>query len=291
MQYKAALLALALLAFTTFALSAYNTVSYRSAPGAKPLAVISGGTGGIGLELIKILQNSFKIILLTRSTSVLPEWVESNADVYAMQIDYSDTATFQGHFEAFLRQHDLRASEIQHYHSLHGCGHYRRFSDFSGAQVAEFLAQNLTSHILLSHYFLQLPSLTNYTITSSLCASFPPRFFSLYAASKAAIQTFGTAVLMERKDLRVCVAVPVGVRGTRFMAQPQMQAANKKVQLSMLPPLSVSNKQVARALASKQGVVKVGWLNHASGLLQALIGVNAYLKLVGMFDLEPGKNE
>ncbi|MCS0638463.1 SDR family NAD(P)-dependent oxidoreductase [Streptomyces sp. LP05-1] len=175
---------------------------------AKPLAVVTGASGGIGLELARrFADHGFDLLICAEDDGLVPAAEElrgRGAEVRAVQVDlatYDGVETLYGEVSATRRPVGAAALNA-------GVGQGGAFLDNDLADEARIIDLNITSTVHLAKRLL--PGMVELDegrvlITSSIAATMPGSFQAVYNASKSFLQSFAQALQEELKDTSVTI--------------------------------------------------------------------------------------
>lgn len=199
--------------------------------GQRPLAVVTGASSGIGLELAKVFaEEGFDLLVcadneLGEARALLQA---QGANVDAVQVDL---ATFQG-VETLVERIRASGRPVDSLCVNAGVGKWGDFTrDTALEEDLHVIALNITSSVHLvkrmAADFVKQGG-GRILFTSSVAATMPGPLYAVYAASKAFIQSFSEALRNELSDANVTVtALMPGPTDTEFFARADME--NTKV--------------------------------------------------------------
>ena len=204
----------------------------------RPLAVVTGASSGIGLELAKqCADNGFDLIVVAEDpgiTTAAEELRASGARVAPLQIDLS---TYDGVEELYANV----AGSGRPVDALllnAGVGSGGDFVETDLRKELDLIALNVTSTVHLAKRVI--PDMTargtgKVLFTSSIAATQPGPYEAVYAASKTFVQSFGEAIRSELADTGVTVTLLMpGVTKTNFFSRADMDdtraGSNEKMQ-------------------------------------------------------------
>ncbi|WP_307867793.1 SDR family NAD(P)-dependent oxidoreductase [Umezawaea beigongshangensis] len=271
-----------------------SSTSPRGSGRDKPLAVVTGASSGIGLELARVFaDNGFDLVVAAeddRIHDVVPDLVERGALVEAVKVDL-------GAFEGVERlvgavQRDGEPPEAVAINAGIGVG-----GDFTrDTELEEHLRLvnlNVTSAVHLAKRVL--PGMVErgsgrVLFTSSIAATGPGPFQSTYAASKAFLSSFAEALREELKDTGVTVtALMPGPTDTDFFRRADME----DTRVGTGPKddaATVAREGFDALMAGKDKVVAGGLKNRvqaaASQLLPDAVGAKGQKQMT-----EPGSGD
>jgi short-subunit dehydrogenase len=194
---------------------------------ATPLALVTGASSGIGLELARqFAEHGFDLVIVAENDAIRSAASELEAygqSVVPLQIDLaSDTGVDELYtrLEALDRQVDAVAINA-------GVGVGGAFVDNDLAAEINLINLNVTSVVRLAKRTLQDMVARNagrVLFTASIAAEAPGPFHAVYAASKAFVLSFAEAVRNELKDTNITItALQPGATDTNFFARAGME--------------------------------------------------------------------
>ena len=192
----------------------------------RPLAVVTGASSGIGLELARqFAENGFDLVVCAEDSGIeraAAELRAQGADVTAVQ---TDLATRGGVDELAGRVTAGRAPDALAVNA--GVGNSGSFLDGSLDDHLNLIALNITGAVHLTHRVL--PAMVargegKVLFTSSIAGVMPGPYESTYAASKAFLYSFSEAIRKELKDSGITVtALMPGPTETEFFDRAGLQ--------------------------------------------------------------------
>lgn len=194
-----------------------------AAEGVRPLAVVTGASSGIGLELARLFaQDGFDLIVA--ADRPLAEAVQSlegaGATVQSVQADLSTEDGVQALIDAIAdRPVDALAANAGH-----GLG--KGFLDESFDDILHVINTNITGTVRLTQVVgrsMRARGRGNILFTGSIAGLIPGTFQAVYNASKAFVDSFSFALRNELKDSGVVVTVLMpGPTETEFFERAGM---------------------------------------------------------------------
>jgi short-subunit dehydrogenase len=216
-------------------------------PPARPLALVTGASSGIGRELAKqFAENGFDLIVAAEDVE-LDDAVEElrgmGAAVAPVSVDLTkrdDMERLAAAVEGAGRPLDAAALNA-------GVGHGGRFAETDLEAELGIVALNCASTVHLAKRVVrQMTGRGEGRIlfTSSVASQAPEPFQAVYGASKAFVQSFAMALREELKDSGVTVtALLPGPTDTEFFDRAEMTDTG----------LGASDKKDDPALVARQG--------------------------------------
>jgi short-subunit dehydrogenase len=193
---------------------------------ARPLAVVTGASSGIGYELAKqFAVNGFDVLLCAEDEAVTAAAATLAAAGTTVRSVRADLATYDG-VEHLLAE--IRAAGRVHAAAINaGVGVAGPFTQTSLEDDLRLVQLNVASTVHLAKRVLQqmvTQGEGRVLFTSSIAATMPGPWYATYAASKAFVQAFAEAVRYELKDTGVSVtALMPGPTDTNFFDRAGMQ--------------------------------------------------------------------
>jgi short-subunit dehydrogenase len=204
----------------------------------RPLAVVTGASSGIGLELAKqFAQHDFDLVVAAEDPGIeqaAAQLRELGADVRPVQVDL---ATYEG-CEQLYEEATASGRPVTALALNAGIGSGGDFTDTDLRRERELIAVNVTSTVHLAKRFI--PAMVErgagkVLVTSSVAATQPGPYEAVYAASKAFDQSFAEAIRTELSDTGVTVtSLMPGPTATNFFVRAGMEdtraGGNEKLQ-------------------------------------------------------------
>jgi len=207
-------------------------------PAGKPLALVTGASSGIGLELAKqFAQHGFDLVVAAENPEIqqaASELQSLGAEVTPVQADLS---TYEGVEQLYDRARQL-GRPVEALALNAGVGSGGPFSETDLRKELELIAVNVTSTVHLAKRII--PEMVErrrgkVLITSSIASTQPGPYEAVYSASKAFDQSFAESIREELKDSGVTVtSLMPGVTQTNFFKRADMTdtraGGNEKLQ-------------------------------------------------------------
>jgi short-subunit dehydrogenase len=193
----------------------------------KPLALVTGASSGIGLELAKqFAGHGFDLVVTAEDTGLEAATVPlkaAGAEVTAVQ---ADLRTAEGVQQVWTRVvalgRPLQAAALNA-----GVGRGGAFLDIDIADEVEIIDLNVTSTVRLAKLVLRDMAARDegrVLITSSIASTMPGSFQAVYNASKSFLQSFAQALQNELKDTGVTItSLMPGPTDTNFFHRADME--------------------------------------------------------------------
>jgi uncharacterized protein len=228
---------------------------------AKPLAIVTGASTGIGYELAKICaQNGYDLLIAADQSAVhdaAKEFQSLGAAVDAVEVDL---ATLEGVDRLYEAVKGRPVSALLA-NAGHGLGH--AFLDQDFAQARHVIDTNITGTIYLIQKVgrdMRSRGEGRILITGSIAGFMPGTFQAVYNGTKAFIDSFSFALRNELKDSGVTVTCLMpGATDTEFFERADMMDT-KVGQDKKDDPADVA-KVGFDAMMRGDGDVVSGWKN------------------------------
>jgi len=236
----------------------------------KLTALITGASGGIGLEIAKLhAANKYDLVLVARNQTNLERVKtklinEYGISVHIIATDLTQEDNVKSIFD-YIKNHNLR---IDHLINNAGMGVFGKLNETSLDDNLKMMDLNNRALVILTHHFVQcMVSHGSGKILNiaSTAAFMPGPYMSIYFASKAFVLSFSEAVNSELSGTGVSVTTLCpGPTNTGFVA-----AANGMENSGLFAKQKVSTpKEVAKdgyqAMMNKEAVRVSGFLNKVS---------------------------
>jgi short-subunit dehydrogenase len=194
----------------------------------RPLAVVTGASSGIGLELAKqFAGHGFDLIIAAEDDELAPAATELRGMGGHVEAVQADLATDEGVHELF-RRIKTAGRPVDALALNAGIGVGGAFAtDTDLADELKTIDLNVRSTVhLAKHVVLDMVDRGEGRIlfTSSIAASMPGTYQAVYNASKAFVQSFALALRAELKDTGVTVtSLMPGPTDTEFFERAGME--------------------------------------------------------------------
>lgn len=175
----------------------------------KPLALITGATGGIGSELSSIMKNNgFDLILVGKN----PDKLKALGKKLDCDTVTADLSTHQG-IDTVLSEIDKHP--ITHLINNAGFGICGKLTDNEGDEINSLLNVQVTAPTLFSHKFLSKSQSRSLVNISSVAGFSPDPFMCVYGSSKSYLNSFSQSIRYEYPDKSIILICPGPVK-TQF---------------------------------------------------------------------------
>src|SRR4051795_11632795 len=235
----------------------------------KPLALVTGASSGIGLELARQFgQNGFDLVIAAEDaglTSAAAELRQTGAEVQPVQVDLRTPDGVASLYAAATADgHPLDAVALNA-----GVGRGGAFIDNPLADEQEIIDLNITSTVHLAKLVLKdmaARGAGKVLITSSIASTMPGSFQAVYNASKSFLQSFAEALQEELKDTGVTItSLMPGPTETEFFERADM-LDTKVGQSSKDDPAQVAAQGFAALMKGEAKLVAGSLKTKAQGV-------------------------
>jgi short-subunit dehydrogenase len=237
---------------------------------ARPLAIVTGASSGIGYELAKLCAENGHDLLIAADEPAINEAAQAfralGVEVEAVE---ADLATLEG-VDKLCAAIKGRAVEALLANAGHGLGH--GFLEQNFDEVRHVIDTNITGTIYLIQKVgrdMRARGRGRILITGSIAGFMPGAFHAVYNGTKAFIDSFSFALRNELKDTGVTVTCLMpGATETEFFERADM-LDTKVGQQEKDDPAKVA-KDGFDAMMSGEGDVVSGWKNKLQTTLAAV---------------------
>src|SRR3954452_13870819 len=235
----------------------------------KPLALVTGASSGIGLELARQFgENGFDLVVAAEDaglTSAAAELRQTGAEVQPVQVDLrTPDGVTQLYAAATSLGRPLDAVALNA-----GVGRGGAFLDTDLADEQEIIDVNITSTVHLAKLVLRDMAARNegrVLITSSIASTMPGSFQAVYNASKSFLQSFAEALQDELKDTGVTVtSLMPGPTDTNFFHRAEMDDTRVGQSSSKDDPAQVAKQGFQALMKEKDKIVAGSATTKAQG--------------------------
>ena len=255
---------------------------------ANKLAIVTGASSGIGLELAKLAASDGYDLLLAADTSFATAEGELRGHGISVETLEVDLSNFEG-VDRLLDAADGRQIDLLCANAGHGLG--RAFLDQDPAEWRHVVNTNITGTTYLLQKVLKQMVARNdgkVLVTGSVAGYIPGSFQAVYNGSKAFVDSFVAAVQNEIKDadgVTLTNLMP-GPTDTEFFERGDMMDTSVGTDPKKEDP-AVTAKNGWDALLAGDAAVVSGWKNKLQTTL-ANVTPNAVLAEQHRKMAEPG---
>jgi short-subunit dehydrogenase len=229
-------------------------------------ALVTGGTSGIGYELVKLLANDgYNIVIVARTENDLHRVSNEISQKYGVEVRIMAKDLFNRE-NAFALYNELVSQNIQIDILINDAGHgaYGEFIDTDIRKELSIIDLNISSLVVLTKLFLKdMVARGDGKILnlSSVASKMPGPWQSVYHGTKAFVQSFTEAIRSELKDSGVTItALLPGPTDTDFFRKAGM-TESKIVQEGKLYSAEDVAKDGYKALMNGDDMVVSGFKN------------------------------
>ena len=227
-------------------------------------ALITGASSGIGEVFAwELAQRNYDLVLVARSEAKLQELAEKLMQAYAINAeiivqDLSNPGAGTTVFEA-VSQKGLTVDMLI---NNAGFGDYGAFSDRPLPKIMEMIQLNIATLVELTHLFLtpmrQRRSGTIINV-ASIAGFLPLPYMSVYAATKAFVLSFSSALWAENRadGIRIQALCP-GPTATQFFQVAEFPATMNESGVNMVTAAEVVKESLKGLETNKSNIVTGG---------------------------------
>jgi uncharacterized protein len=241
----------------------------------RPLAVITGASSGIGLELAReCIEHNFDIVICADDARGIHEAAAhlgaAGATVVAVT---ADLATAEG-VEKLAREIERTGRPVEALVLNAGIGVGGAFVETPIADEVRMINLNCTSLVMLAKQFL--PQMVargqgKVLITASVASTSPAPYLAVYGATKAFDLAFAEGIRHELKDTGVTVtALQPGATDTDFFAAADM-TETKVAQGKKDDPADVARVGFEAMMKGKDKVIAASLKSKLEGVMGELL--------------------
>jgi short-subunit dehydrogenase len=229
-------------------------------------ALVTGGTSGIGYELVKLLaDDGYNLILVARTESDLQRVSNEISQRYSVEVLTIAKDLFNRE-NAFFLYNEIVTKNIQVDILINdaGQGAYGEFIETDIRKELNIIDLNICSLVVLTKLFLKdMIARGDGKILnlSSIASKAPGPWQSVYHGTKAFVQSFTEAIRSETKDTGVTItALLPGATETDFFRKADM-LESKIVQEGKLYNAADVAKDGYKALMDGEDMIVSGFMN------------------------------
>jgi len=228
--------------------------------GTRPLAVVTGASSGIGLELMRLCaENGYDLVVAADRPlrDAVQQGEELGVSVEALQLDLSQVANVETLVSALKgRQVDVLIANAGH-----GLG--KAFLDQDIREAQHVIDTNISGTVYLIHRIgndMRRAGRGRILITGSIAGFLPGTFQAVYNGTKAFLDSFSLALRNELKDTGVTVTCLMpGPTDTEFFERADL-LDTQVGQGKKADPAEVARIGL-QAMLDGEGDVVAGWKN------------------------------
>jgi short-subunit dehydrogenase len=238
--------------------------------GARPLAVVTGASSGIGFYLAQeCAENGYDLLIAADSTELEQAAEKLRSFGANVQTVETDLATLEGVDELYDATTG-RQVDILMANAGHGLGHAFLDQDFE--ELHHMIDTNVTGTVYLAHKVgrdMRARGEGRILFTGSIAGFMPGTYQAVYNATKAFIDSFSFALRAELKNSGVTVTCLMpGATDTDFFARAEM--LDTKVGAGKKDDPADVAKAGFKAMMDGQGDIVTGMKNKLSTMAAAL---------------------
>lgn len=242
---------------------------------ARPLAVVTGATSGIGYELARqFAQNGFDLLISGHTqdpAAISSAFTQLGATVETVQVDLS---TYEG-VDALYAQIKAQGRPVEAIALNAGVGVGGHFVYETDLQAElNMINLNVVSTVHLAKHVardMAARGAGRMLFTSSIIALTPAPFQLVYAATKAFVHSFAEGLRNELKDTGVTVtSLMPGVTDTNFFERADMEDTPAG-EAPKDDPAKVAEQGFAALMAGKDHVIAGNFMNKVSGAVSKVL--------------------
>lgn len=239
--------------------------------------LITGASGGIGLELTKMFsENEYDLVLVARSKDkleALSKKLKTKATVISLDLSKQDSA------EELVSELKKRKLEIDILVNNAGFGSAGEFSEMNEETIIQMMNLNMNTLTILTRKLLpQLIKRKGKILNVASTAAFQPGpYMTVYYATKAYVLSFSEALNEELKGKVVVSALCPGATKTGFAKRAGV--AGKLIFKNTMNSQEVALKAYSGLMKEKR-IIVTGFKNKVMVCLTKFMPTSIVLKVV-----------
>ena len=249
----------------------------------KKWALITGASSGFGVDYANILAaRGYSLVITARRLDRLERLKLELKSKYSIDVHCisSDLSSVNGVHNLYTGTKNL-GIKIEVLINNAGFGTFGKFDDMDSKESKDMIQLNVSALTELCHLYINdMKSLGggHILLIASLVGFMPTPFYSVYAATKAYVVSFGEALAVELRPHNIHVStLSPGMTKTEFM-DVSGQKLTPVQKLIMMESLPVANKAIKR-LFNKKTRTLPGWLANIFLIILKLIPSSVQAKL------------
>lgn len=226
-----------------------------------PTALITGGTSGIGRELVNCFaQDKYNLILVGRDQQTLEATAQEIRQQYGVEVTtiVKDLFQRQAPFEVYDevkatgRQIDVLVNDA-------GQGQYGTFDTTDINRELDIIQLNIGAYVVLTKLFLQEMKARNegkILLVGSIAGELPGPLQAVYHGTKAFVNSWVESIQEENKDSHVTITnLLPGVTDTDFFNKADMTRAKIFAEGSRANPADVAKDGYKALMAGENRII------------------------------------
>jgi short-subunit dehydrogenase len=225
----------------------------------RPLAVVTGASSGIGLELARLCaQNGFDLLIAADEPGIHYAATELAANGVSVEPVQCDLSTLEG-VERLLDATDAAGRPVNALLANAGRGLGNAFLDQDIQQALRVVHTNIDGTLYLVHRIaaaMRERQQGRILITGSITGLMPGTFQAVYSGTKAFLDSFAVALGHELKDSGVTVTrLLPGATDTQFFARAGMLDTRVGVDEAKADPADVAQTGFEAMMAGEASAI------------------------------------
>lgn len=212
----------------------------------QPYALVTGGTSGIGYELVRLLAgDGYNLILVARNEEALNRISNEVRQQYNVEVITRSKDLFNVQ-NAFDLYHELKSENLNVEILINdaGQGQFGQFIETDIHRELDIINLNIGSLVVLTKLYLKdMINMGRGKILnlSSIASKMPGPWQAVYHGTKAFVQSFTEAIRSETKDMGVTItSLLPGATATDFFSKANMLASKIVVDGELDDPAQVA---------------------------------------------------